>query len=250
MSTNVAENDRQWARLQHTLDTPPHLIRHIRPLDIAALGDGLSAETFVAICNFPFTHLGRVLVNYNDLILSIALALQQLLSLPTLRHLRIKNLRHLELCTLHTSPDAPLSAQHYSSPIRLESLHIQNTLDAYSCFPFDLSHLKALSVSDKTDVIQSPNFMVAHQTIEILDLAIYSNQRKIDLSSFPRLSLLRIFAFSWERWPCVLRTLSSISPSNCIRTLTLRGVPAQLGGQLDGQLASLPTDYLTVIEFR
>ncbi|KAJ7133298.1 hypothetical protein C8R44DRAFT_870704 [Mycena epipterygia] len=266
VSTNVAENDRQWARLQHTLDTSPHLIRHIRQLDVYTPDNQLSAETFLAICNFPFTHLDGVSVRYDGVALLTALALQQLLSLPTLRHLRIQchrteptiflqiwnrcsaSLRHLALLSRHRFSDTLLSTHHSSMPVRLESLQIESTLDG--C-PFDVSHLKALSVFDKTDIFQSPNFMAAHQTIEVLDFAVYSNQQTIDLSSFPRLVFLRISTFSREPWlsVLVLRALSSIPPSNRIRTMTLHFNGGGVPKELDGQLASLPIHHSATVEF-
>ncbi|KAJ7133306.1 hypothetical protein C8R44DRAFT_22453 [Mycena epipterygia] len=270
VSINLAENERRWVRLHEALDTSPHLIGHIHQLNVYTLDNRLSAETLFALCNFPFTHLGTVSVDYDGLALSTALALQQLLSLPTLRHLRIKcyhmeptifgriwdrcsaGLRHLDVASYPGFSDASLFTQHFSSPVRLDSLQIDDTLDGWltnSHFLFDLSHLKMLSVFNNTNVLLSPNFLPAHQTIEVLDLVVSSNQQMIDLSTFPRLSLLRISTYSREPWPSVLGTLSSIPLSNRIRTMTLCFNGAGPPKKLDSHLSSLPIHHPATVEF-
>ncbi|KAJ7110616.1 hypothetical protein C8R44DRAFT_261749 [Mycena epipterygia] len=194
-SSIQAKNARVWAHFQEISSASPHLIRYVRRLHVSALREQLSAETFLAICNFPFTNLDGAFVSCHSLTLSSALALQQLLSLPTLRRVHIKcyrtepmvflqiwdrgalSLRHLELGSRPEISDALLSTQNYSAPIRLESLRITRNLDrwlTHSLCPFDFSRLKELStLSVDPAILQSPNFLPAHRTIEVLDVAAY-----------------------------------------------------------------------------
>ncbi|KAJ7110610.1 hypothetical protein C8R44DRAFT_800331 [Mycena epipterygia] len=267
-----AENARMWARFQGISNASPHLIRYVRRLHVSALREQLSAETFLAICNFPFTNLDGAFVSCHSLTLSSALALQQLLSLPTLRREHIKcyrtepmvflqiwdrcalSLRHLELGSRPEISDALLSTQNCSAPIRLESLRIRRNFDrwlTHSLCPFDFSRLKLLSTfSVDPAILQSPNFSSAHRTIEVLDVAVYSD-KPIDLSSFPSLTLLRISAFAATSLPTILDTLSSIAPANRILKIVLSFMldPAVPFEQLDSRLSCLPLHHSAVIEF-
>ncbi|KAJ6553735.1 hypothetical protein DFH09DRAFT_1318759 [Mycena vulgaris] len=116
------------------------LVSRAHRLDIRLRQISCSVETYAAICNFPFTHLKAV---YTTLTLfsASAIALQQLLVLPTLRSAQIgcasydpatfmriwdrcsPTIRHLgihlrDLSIEEVPPTLPLRF----APIRLESL--------------------------------------------------------------------------------------------------------------------------------
>lgn len=179
------------------------------------MSERLSEETFLAICNFPFTHLEGASVTCRSLTLASALALQQLLSLPTLCRAHIEcynygtrtkpahflqiwdrcstSLRHLVVGSANSFSGAVLSTQHSSSPIPLESLQILQSLQTlqisrnidrwltHTLCPLDFSRLKALSILSNTEVLQSPTFLPAHRTIEVLDLTVYVRPTHIRL---------------------------------------------------------------------
>ncbi|KAJ6572017.1 hypothetical protein B0H19DRAFT_674952 [Mycena capillaripes] len=185
-----------WTRLKETLNTSPHLIRHIQQLTV--IPDEISLDDFSALCNLPFTHLNRVFVfNYPHLSASIAESIQQLLSLPTIRRVGIlctfddpttflqiwdrcsPSIRHLEIyITEQSIPTVQPAAHHCSAPIVLESLRITsveglNGWLAHELCPFDFSILKVLSVDINTDLLRWPLFRSAFSTIEALDFKAY-----------------------------------------------------------------------------
>ncbi|KAJ7486769.1 hypothetical protein FB451DRAFT_1228006 [Mycena latifolia] len=113
-----------WFRLQKILRTSPHLIRHIHRLRLHSRSQVLFLENASEICNFPFTHLHYVSIDHPTAMpLSVALAIQQLFSLPTLRSMRLTasfaghstflqlwacplpTVKHLELYCFPNSPD-------------------------------------------------------------------------------------------------------------------------------------------------
>ncbi|KAJ7114065.1 hypothetical protein C8R44DRAFT_881614 [Mycena epipterygia] len=259
------ENEYRLARFQETLSTSPHLIRLVRQLHIDLYE--VSTELFVTICNLPFTHLEEIRVLYPP---PSPLALQQLLSLPSLLRLEMRggrlepqiwdrcfSLRHLNLHYYEESTESHPTRQ--SSPIRLESLRITNSDHVCNWLtntPFDFSGLKALSL-DHADLLGknllgSQQLVSAPPTIEILDLALTGSMNKptIDLSSFPRLRHLRISDVSSETWPWMSAMLSTITSSTKISTIRiviyyfLIDVAME---QLDLQLSQLPSS--STVEF-
>ncbi|KAJ7110608.1 hypothetical protein C8R44DRAFT_883740 [Mycena epipterygia] len=192
------------------------------------MNERLSEETFLAIvCNFPVTPLDGTSVTCHRLALSSALALQQLLSLPTLCRAHIKcygtepalflqiwdrcstSLRHLELGFGRRFSDGLLSTQHYSSTIRLESLQI-----------LQINRLAMQKYSN----IQP--FCPPIEQLEVLDFTAHA-ERRMDLSSSP-----------------------PIAPSNRILKIILEfncdDVPLE---QLDSRLSCLPLKHSAIIEF-
>ncbi|KAJ7144173.1 hypothetical protein C8R44DRAFT_865144 [Mycena epipterygia] len=152
---------------------PSYIFRHIafvnvaqaeseNQLDINATGNRLSLETFLAICTVPFTHLEGASVAFNGLKFSSesALALRQLLSLPTLRRVTMK------------SP-------HTEVPVFLQ------TCD--HCSPSLRHHL---SIFINIKVLGSRNFLPAVRMIEVLDLAIHVAKPPINLAAFRTLVIL------------------------------------------------------------
>ncbi|KAJ7106513.1 hypothetical protein C8R44DRAFT_324759 [Mycena epipterygia] len=264
VSSRSEENERLWTRFHETLDASPHLIRHVRQLDFRSRFY-LSTETFIMICSFPFTHLQRASVDC-FLTPTSAVALQQMLSLPTLHHLQIlcvtaaaqsaffhiwdqcsTRLRHLELeCYLK-------AAQGFSPTIRLESLNVIAATDVvrdwltHPLCPLDFSGLKHFSTWN-TELLASQKFAHALQTIQTLDVLANTVNPILDLSSFPSLALLRITIIE-EHWSWVLATLSTITPSNRILKIVLAGgFLDMLSAQLDSQLSDLPISPTVELE--
>ncbi|KAJ7144187.1 hypothetical protein C8R44DRAFT_865157 [Mycena epipterygia] len=256
---STEESRQLWSQFKEVYDASPHLIRHVHRLDVDA--NRLSIEIFLAICNFPFTHLDSAVLSCNALPQSCTLALQHSLSLPTLTHLRINchatdpsafaliwdrcspSLRHLELAYQPKSSGEFDSSHHLPPSIRLESLCITTT-DAvrdwltHTVCPFEFSGLKFLSMWPKMELLRSPQFAPALQTIETLDFLAALNGPSVDISLFPRLALLRISVYYVQAWPWMLDTLSTIVPSN--RTFKIQIV---IAGQLFG-VFGVPSRYL------
>ncbi|KAJ7697203.1 hypothetical protein B0H17DRAFT_1265722 [Mycena rosella] len=138
--------ERRWSSLREILHASHHLTRHIRRLSLAQYA--VAPETFLEICNFPFTHLEAVAIDVlGSLSLPQGKAIRQLFSFPTLNcvllscdgaecsdymhiwGLCLPNIRSLELTgdisSSGTSFPPPIS-HHPSSSIHLESLRIRD----------------------------------------------------------------------------------------------------------------------------
>ncbi|KAJ7339226.1 hypothetical protein DFH08DRAFT_964258 [Mycena albidolilacea] len=169
-----------WNHLLEALASSPHLISHIRQLDIQ-LRQPEATTTLSTVCGFPFTHVNSIVFVYESVIdPSAVAALQYLLALPTLRRVELQctfgtfhdftclwascvsgsGIRHVALvCTPHRWIMSNTHATVFSpSPqggegggIALQSLSLHSTemldynLLAHSCL-FDLSRLKTLSI--------------------------------------------------------------------------------------------------------
>ncbi|KAJ7144174.1 hypothetical protein C8R44DRAFT_973814, partial [Mycena epipterygia] len=180
-------NRRLCARLRKS----PHLIRHVHQLDIQPTWP-FATRIFSAICEFPFTILDELSLVFR-LTPSLVPALQQLLSVPTLRHTRIdcsledlsifpqiwdrcSGLRHLELKS-HPTLRHGFNSTHPGppSPIRLESLSIIMISGGlchwlmHPVCPLDFSSLRLLSISTHTELLRCQKFAPALATIEALD---------------------------------------------------------------------------------
>ncbi|KAJ7112209.1 hypothetical protein C8R44DRAFT_798256, partial [Mycena epipterygia] len=233
-SSIPAVHELRWARFLEAYATSPHLIRHVRQLDVDYIykPTRLSTETFLAVCTFPFRHLRGVSFILNYPTSSDALALQQFLSSPPLCRVRIycsngelsafwqiwvrcsSSLKHLELTGPFRAADQFLRIPS-SSSIRLESLNLQQQVGEglhdwlmHPLCPFDFSALKALRIGTNTHLLRSPKFAPALGTLEALELEPDDNQPTIDLSSFPSLEFLRIYD---SGWPWLFTTLSTVT---------------------------------------
>ncbi|KAJ7112212.1 hypothetical protein C8R44DRAFT_882605 [Mycena epipterygia] len=234
-------NDRLWSRFLETLDESPHLIRHVRRIDVE--DDTVSTEIFIALCNFPFTHLEQVDFMFSPPTTGCTLALQQLLSCSTLHRVRMyydhpdpsvflqiwercsSSVKHLELIYLQTGEAQLWSfppTQHSLTSIRLESLALQVVAKSglrdwlmHPHCPLDFSDLKALSIVTDTDLFVSRNLMPALRTIQTLDLYAHPHNSPLDLSLFHALELLRIRG-DVDALPWVFATLSTITASSRI----------------------------------
>ncbi|KAJ7738544.1 hypothetical protein B0H14DRAFT_3610640 [Mycena olivaceomarginata] len=169
-----------WNHLLEALASSPHLISHIRQLDIQ-LRQPEATTTLSTVCGFPFTHVDSIVFMYNGVIDPFAVtALQHLLALPTLRRVELQctfgtfhdftrlwascvsgsGIRHVALaCTPHmwnmshthatVFLPSPQGGEGGGIALQSLSLHSREMLDynllAHSC-PFDLSRLKTLSI--------------------------------------------------------------------------------------------------------
>jgi hypothetical protein len=51
---------RALAKLNHILETSPHLLRHVRDIDTVDSENVVTLKTFIKFCDFPFTHVETV----------------------------------------------------------------------------------------------------------------------------------------------------------------------------------------------
>ncbi|KAJ6489789.1 hypothetical protein C8R45DRAFT_1213240 [Mycena sanguinolenta] len=212
-----------WSRLQQTLETSPHLIEHIRDLSIRI--GARPIEQLLSICNFPFTHLEHVDSHYGeDFTAQIALAYQQLFSLPTIRSIGLGGMnptnftKTFECCSsavrkLYLQVNGGLSfsatpENHTGAPIELAVLTFVTIgpIDRpLTIHPFSTSNFKALRLTSLLGIAWN-DMVVGINTIEILSLDVrngppsnlhFSEPVKtiatnVDLSALPRLSVLHI----------------------------------------------------------
>ncbi|KAJ7144371.1 hypothetical protein C8R44DRAFT_865306 [Mycena epipterygia] len=227
----------------------PHLTRHIHRLELNA--DHLSTETFTVIRVFPFTNLVHVAIRLiNDLDLPSATAMQQLLSVPTLRRAWISCiLRDPSIFLPDSNLVLPPIRPDQLPRLRLQSLQIvflkgvSHWITHPSC-PLDLFALKALLISSNT----------ALQTIEALDFIPDEIEPTIDLSSSPNLTLLRTGVSRGQALRSVSEILATIAPTNSIRKIIIISavllVWMQDWQQLDRILPTLPMHHVTVLGFQ
>ncbi|KAJ7116876.1 hypothetical protein C8R44DRAFT_202104 [Mycena epipterygia] len=258
-------DERLGNRFLATLEMSPHLIRHVRHLQVTRTHrlSTRSTETFPAICNFPFTHLDRVDVTIWHPEPSYMLCAQQLISLPTIRRIQMiciltdpsdyfqmwdrcsPRLAHLSIYSNLRSTSILPPSQPPPSYIRLESLDLQQTVSVglndwlrQPLCPFDFSRLKHLAIWTNIGLLISPKFTPALQTIETLDLHTGPNKPTLDLALFPRLGLFRIRGNAWS-W--VYTTLSTITSSNRILKILFVGAfHGTTPEEFDSHLSTLP----------
>ncbi|KAJ7462998.1 hypothetical protein FB451DRAFT_1266540 [Mycena latifolia] len=274
VSTKPGSSQRSWARLHQTLYTSPHLIRYIHRLRLDS--HALSDETFSAICEFPFTHLHYASLVYGgDMSLPVGLSIQQLLSLPAIKRVKLatsftdpsiflriwdrcsSSLTHMELFCVQTSTQAmPPILQRFAGRVALESFSIVGVLNLmawlmHDLCPLDVSHLKTLSTGmgmEADELLRSHKFAPALRTIEALDT--FSQAGAIDLSALPNLVLIRMLVQSTS-WQSALDTLSTLPASSHVRKIvilaTVDTIPS-FCAQLDSKVISLAVRPLPVLE--
>ncbi|KAJ7463320.1 hypothetical protein FB451DRAFT_464683 [Mycena latifolia] len=262
-----------WPRLQETLRSSPHLIRHIRRLRFNS--EAVSLTRVFEICEFPFTHLQHVSIRHTNTPLPAGLPIPHLLSLPTLTHAKIvaqfsdpssflqlwercsPKLRHIDLyCFQRSDLDALPIQTHRFPPVALESLKIRsikyigNWLANDLC-PLDLSKLKVLSIiHGLEEVLQWPRFAPALRTLQALDFIPRVSTQRLDLSVFPNLLLIRLGGATGTEFKSSLDVLSMIAAPSRVQKIIIWN--SYLDGacceQLDAKFASLPVDPLPILE--
>ncbi|KAJ7433985.1 hypothetical protein FB451DRAFT_304984 [Mycena latifolia] len=269
--------DDLWPRLQRTLHISPHLVRHIHRLQLDS--EALSIETFSAVCEFPFTHLRYACIYHTNSDLPVGLALQQLLSLPTLRRVEIvatfpqpstfrqiwdrcsPSIKHLELSCAVYPPEAVQSIAHpRSRSIAFESLkigpikYLSNWLLDDLC-PLNLSRLRVLSIVPAHGAeFWWLKFAPTFQTLEVLDFTSWSaSAGALDLSALPNLVLIRMGGMggaAGQGLQTALVILSTIANPTRIRKIIIWHSWLDRGSceQLDSKLVSLPVQHLPTLE--
>ncbi|KAF7369619.1 hypothetical protein MVEN_00292700 [Mycena venus] len=203
----VFENCMLWIQFSKTLHSSPHLIRHMRHLNIELHVAPLSPLS--RICAFPFTHVQSVSIKLTGGITEpCALALQRLFSLPTLCRVTLKcsaisenfmqiwercspTIRHVDLsCTREKEIRFPLPSLtlYRGAPLKLESLSMQylGTFDSqliHAPGPFDLWHLKMLRLGSKVGAAWQ-ELAPKVQRLETLDIVADRRPKALILADF------------------------------------------------------------------
>ncbi|KAJ7809868.1 hypothetical protein B0H14DRAFT_3151445 [Mycena olivaceomarginata] len=240
-----------FLRLHNVLEASPHLIRYVRELSLRHT-DGYSTDlaTFRKVSNFPFIHLESFSIEISErqqLSDGYSSGLRRLFGLPTLVYLKLDivihefsafleiwggfspSIRHVELTARLSFEDEPELDNPVvtPNPIQLDSLQVtlshSNPLsDHFGMYrwalgPFDLSHLRALSIRDDAGV---PWERFASQTIQLLDVDAREEESPINLSLFPNLLLLRITPVN-SIPSMLLETLSTVASFHRLQSIMI-----------------------------
>jgi hypothetical protein len=217
----LADKQTLWVKAQITFQKSPHLIRHIRRLDMCPRN--ISSDTFAAICTLPLTHLRSAYISSPSFKLSpqSALGLQQLHSLPTLRDIELQccfaesatfqkiwdrcssSVQHLDLdCRPDTGETFRSMSQRCSPALQLKSLRLLAREGSWAWLqhpmgPFDFSSLKALSIRGLSGVMSlapcANSLQVLEFSVSILRLSVLATQL-IHLHSGPNRSSTSLYA--------------------------------------------------------
>lgn len=189
-------HNRLWKQFRLVLLTSPHLIRHVRHLEVRIHTE--ETQTLTEICNFPFTHLRTVfLCPVGTLWETPAMALQRLIGRPTIRRVKLRCMFYDPLilgilwgkCSpliedldltceegkrMPDEPSIPL-IPYSGTPIVLKSLRMGSSGEVdyqpmQNSSPFDLSRLKVLTISWAAEVPWD-KFAPMVRNIQVLDLA-------------------------------------------------------------------------------
>ncbi|KAJ7662662.1 hypothetical protein DFH06DRAFT_1325019 [Mycena polygramma] len=206
----IAGRPRFTKRFRQTLLTSPHLIRHVRRLQIQM--NSRDVPTLSGICTLPFTHLHSLFITASyPLSESMEMAFQHLLRSPTLRCVRLRSIfpepaifrecspsiRDVELICIgrksfidkDTSP-----IWHQRPTVPLQCLHLLGYSDSlvhalmHNLYPFDLSQLKSFKMNGSAE-IPWRQFGPVVETIETLSLVSINPKTPLDFSVFPALNL-------------------------------------------------------------
>ncbi|KAF7346984.1 hypothetical protein MVEN_01451200 [Mycena venus] len=249
---------------REVLRLTPHLIPYVRRLGIDILIH--PDDVFSDVISLPFTHLVEIstIITLSN---TSALAMQQLISLPTLSRVRITcysavssafqqiwdrsspSIRSLHL-DFQNHPETFEPVPHQCvAPINLEALYIWYMPDLvagwlqHETCPFKFSNLKVLSVGQNLEILRWNSFASARQKIEALELEVSQDAEFIDLSLFPRLTFLRILATlrNSEASSKLIKIISTIPPSNNLREVVIYGVVEEesVCSELDSALIPL-----------
>ncbi|KAJ6536251.1 hypothetical protein B0H19DRAFT_1382938 [Mycena capillaripes] len=200
---------RLWCQLLAVLASSPHLIRHIRYLDLnlkALSYDGLMEQ----IARVSFSRLARVTVRSWSM--RAAPALTPLLALTTLRHKSKKTL-------------SPVFREGVP-PLALRALEVHDMTGFISAWlkhdhcPFQFSGLRVLAVHSYPGILQWSKLRPALPHLEALQFWVRPHDGPVDLSVFPNLAFLALWIGKTEG-PQAVSTLLTISPSNCLRNVAL-----------------------------
>jgi hypothetical protein len=282
----VFATEEWWLRFHETLTNFPHLLRLVHELALTPSDTEAEKTFFTRICTLPFTHLDNVsiLVSTPD-----AMALQRLFSYPSIHRLKFgtvirdwsifesilercsPTIRHLDLGGYISSFVGPPSRMlECVVPVQLHSLrlgfwgynsHSRNAnVFSGTLYPFDLSHVKALSIRDflgkcfLSKLLRFSTFGKRYEPHVCSAVSLANNPVKrntIDLVSFPNLSRLRM-TFAAYALPAVLATLSTITSLHRIYMISIfctDGLDRTQCVELDSKLSTLRMSHPCTFEF-
>ncbi|KAF8169447.1 hypothetical protein K438DRAFT_1855409 [Mycena galopus ATCC 62051] len=258
ISNSLDGLDRPLLQFCNTLETSPHLIRHVRDLSLTHSADcPLDYTNLMKICAIPFTHLESVcLFARRELTYPWTSRLCRLFSLPSLLSLKLDiavydvttfahiwarcspNIRHLELkaiIDLDFEPDVDigeyvLDMWEYEGPVtvQLDSLRIafQQTpkpdlavVDVYTWALYPCN-LSNLRAFSIRDNMGVPWAKFAVEATQLLDVDVTEDEGAIDFSVYPNLSIVRMTPRG-PIPPMVLSTLSTVTSLHHIRTIAI-----------------------------
>ncbi|KAJ7465383.1 hypothetical protein B0H11DRAFT_2284821 [Mycena galericulata] len=237
-------------RLLELWDASPHLVRHTTRLTITF--NLIDTAHFLRISHVPFIRLSSI-----DVLGAVwdpytAVSIQRLLSLQTLRSVKLMcyferrvfaqevwvhaspSIEHVALGgvpgddaydTQGTAPEPP-----HTSRLKLKSFHIFTPDPSHLWFqdevylPFDFSALKSftyLSGSSFVQIVRSRAFAPALRTIEILTL-FASLTFPPDLRDFSCLRYLHVQVSDDREALFLVAALQMLSPNNTIETIVVR----------------------------
>ncbi|KAJ7033569.1 hypothetical protein C8F04DRAFT_1104343 [Mycena alexandri] len=268
-----------WAQFQKIIGTSPHLIQHVRQLTI--FFGRVDIGTLSELSDFRFTHLENLDSRYyDDSSLQYVLAHQKLLSLDTLRSVKLKVegslpepeiflkiwdscrsplLKRLELelggpLPLSASSALPITSR--AAPVALNVLRMTGggIIDirlASMFYAWNLTSLKALWL-DGSFIVAWMEIPLLIPAIEVLSIILRSSDIDLDLSSFPNLSVLRVHVHHrLETTRDIFRhILSTIAPSSHIHTFMfsfLRLDPL-IAAEVDSILSTLTLEHTHKVE--
>ncbi|KAJ7486767.1 hypothetical protein FB451DRAFT_1228002 [Mycena latifolia] len=281
-----ASPDLSWTRLLQVLRRSPHLIRHVERLLLRSPQmvqssswrvmewTPLAIQSFSALCELPFTQLRHFSIHHPAVApLEVGIALQQLLTLPTIERLSLilslhpwvfvqlwdrcsSRLRHLKICSPEISPHGVPLPRSRSPRIALESLRIVSVASLRNWLgddlsPIDLSGLKMLSVDvGDEQILRWPNLTPALRTIEVLDFTPWVEV--VDLSALPNLVLIRMTVEIGHMWQTARATLATIAAPSRIKRIVIRTLSnyplPDCCRQFDTTVVSLPVHPLPMVE--
>ncbi|KAK6980637.1 hypothetical protein R3P38DRAFT_3117457 [Favolaschia claudopus] len=237
-----------------TLLRYPHFARHVQDLLVASY-ERVPTELLEKLCHLSFTRLERLSVVTTHYLLPEAS--RRLLSLPTLRYLKIlvfnrscstfapvwkycsPTIQHLSMRGMDISvSDHAFPILPGIQPIGLQSLWLDviaglDTLRNLALFPFDLSSIQALAI---THISFKAHAILSTMPLQILMLDLtQGGVENLDLSLLPHLTTLRI-CFGPRFFTSSITTLATIV------------LPTTALMELDLALSSLPLSPPPIVE--
>ncbi|KAK6978196.1 hypothetical protein R3P38DRAFT_3470237 [Favolaschia claudopus] len=247
-------SDAPLLELYTILTESPRLLRHIRYISFTMDGE-LSLATAEKIWSLEFTNLKTVALSTIKLIPSVFIHLLESLHLRRLEFAHHNRdfaslmhvwercspaIRHLDLCCYRgVGAESTVLEKGLVQRITLKSLRLELgieddelfILQTWTLAPFDLSHLKALSIKFGTTL-----FLPSHE-VEILELDVGRNDEaeSYDFSSFPNLRILRI-NLSTDIPDSILNTLRTANSASLphLHTIVV-GISGILADSMDWQ---------------
>ncbi|KAJ7617115.1 hypothetical protein FB45DRAFT_933465 [Roridomyces roridus] len=260
-------------RLLDVLRSSPHIVQHIRRLDINA--KALATE-FDSVADLPFAHVRQLVIRSTSV--ETAAGIQRLVGIPTLEHLEINSTyTDFGVWFASCSPALRCVELHFSAPeVELEGHTCTRRvpLHALKLFPyasqnsdpvssvsnlihslciFDFSRLKILSTDARAEIIEAMTPFCGE--VEVFELRVNLGfSPTLSFSSFPNLRELYLDLRSTRALPSLFTCLCSIPPSNNITRIVitaqkriLKRLSGDLLSTLDATLSSLDLPHLTSV---